>query len=113
MKKCESCGYESDDLNPEVCPECGAALTSENEGNAEQEELVVIYTCSRMYEAEMIKANLESGGVTTYIISYDISAIPSVSDEGLIQILVNESDSEAAMEYIKTIINQEDGGEVE
>lgn len=113
MKKCDSCGYQFAEEIPGVCPECGAQQAVSPEEDAEQEELVVIYTCSRMYEAEMIKANLESGGVTTYIISYDISAIPSVSDEGLIQILVNESDSESAMEYIKTIINQEDGGELE
>lgn len=113
MKKCKTCGYELEDNNPEVCQGCGASITDTGDAAAEQEELVVIYTCSRMYEAEMVKANLESGGVTTFIISYDITAIPSVSDEGLIQILVNESDSEAAMEYIKTIINQEDGGEVE
>ncbi len=115
MKKCEICGYEYDELNSDICPhsEATAGIQEKTDAGTGDEELVVIYVCSRMYEAEMIKANLESGGVKTWIISYDISAIPSVADEGLIQILVNESDSESAMEYIKTIISQEDGEDVE
>lgn len=111
---CPKCEYE---YVPEikVCPDCGTELIplEEFEGNlVTPSDWTIVYTTDAMYEAEMLKANLESADIETEILGQKDRNLPGVGDLSIIKILVRKRDSEDATAIIKDInsrkINDQD-----
>jgi len=104
---CPNCEYEYVDGITE-CPDCGTELVTREvfEGNlVHPSDWVVVYTCYEKYEASMIKANLEGGGIETIIMEQNDKNFPVVGDLTLIKILVKKTDSEDAMEFLNNLGN--------
>lgn len=98
------------------CSDCGAELLpakpAENNEPENLEEMEIVYTCSRVYEAEMVKANLEGAGIEAYVLSQDDSSFPSEGDLSIAKVMVRASEAKEAIEFIEsaknTDINNED-----
>ncbi len=61
----------------------------------------MIYTCSELYEAQIIKANLEGAGIPTFILSEKDSNFPAVGDLAIIKLFVKNEDAKFASDYIQ------------
>ncbi len=103
MFECPECGSIFENGVP-ICPECGAAVDNPSDGSTGfyNDEFLFIYACYDMYEAEMLKANLESGGITTWIVNKKDSSYPGLGNMSAIQLYVKVEESEAAFEFLKT-----------
>lgn len=108
MKYCSECQLEfSDEII--FCPNCNAnlILTDEDEQNKDsifiEEDYELVYSCSDMLVAEMIKTNLESAGITTYVLSQFDKNFPVIGDFSIIKILVEKENSEFAKEFIESL----------
>ncbi len=98
-----------------VCADCGVELipVEEFEGHlVKPSDWIVIYTTEASFEAEMLKANLESAGIETLILSQKDQSFPAVGDLAIIKVLVKRNDVEAASEIISDI-NKENNPEKE
>ncbi|MFA3783722.1 putative signal transducing protein [Melioribacteraceae bacterium 4301-Me] len=111
---CPKCEYEYVD-GIEVCPDCGTELVpvEEFEGHlVHPEDWVVVYSTDRTYEAEMLKANLESANVETLILSQNDKNFPTVGDLSVIKLLVKKNQVQTALEIINDInANSEDNSQ--
>jgi hypothetical protein len=89
------------------CADCGADLTAELKEDDEQnvEGMEIVFSCSQLYEAEMVKANLEGAGIEAFILSQDDSNFPSQGDLSVVKILVKASDVKEALEFIESANN--------
>lgn len=102
---CPKCEYEYVE-GIEVCADCGATLipVEEFEGNLlHPSDWLVITTAAEQYEAEMLKANLESAGIETLIYSKQDRNFPASGSWTVIKLLVKKSDSEDALVIINDI----------
>jgi hypothetical protein len=69
----------------------------------------LIYTTSKIYEAQMFKANIESAGIPVQILSQqDTSRMFTVGNLAVIKLYVPESDFEEAMNIIIEIEKNND-----
>ncbi|GAB1348741.1 hypothetical protein MASR1M107_09540 [Ignavibacteriales bacterium] len=102
MYQCPECGSIFESGVP-VCPECGTVLENPTDGSVGfyTDEYIYIYSCFDMYEAEMIKANLESGGIETWIVNKKDSSYPGLGNLSSIMLYVKVEDSESAFEFLK------------
>ncbi|MBN1638843.1 MAG: hypothetical protein JW866_07740 [Ignavibacteriales bacterium] len=106
---CPKCEYEYIDGIIE-CPDCGKKLISSEEFKGKlihPEDWIVVRTFYEVYNAEMYKANLESGGVESTILSKKDSSFPGVGDLSVVKLLVKKVDLEDAI-LIITDIESED-----
>lgn len=74
------------------------------EKNTEQnsgEDFALVFTTDQLYEAEMIKANLESAGIEAFILTQKDSSFPGSGDLSVIQLFVKREDEESALEYLE------------
>jgi len=101
----------------EKCSDCGAELVNElpaeNNEPENLEEMEIVFTCSRVYEAEMVKANLEGAGIEAYVLSQDDSSFPGEGDLSIAKVMVRASDAKEAIEFIESTKNNDINNEDE
>jgi len=93
------------------CADCGTDLV-ENIPEEElsllpEEELEVVYTCTKLYEAEMLKSNLEGAGIDSFILAQEDTSFPTDGDLSVTKVLVKISDVKAAIEFIESFNNSD------
>jgi hypothetical protein len=94
-----------------VCADCGETLIprKDYEGHlVNSSDWITVYTTGETYEAEMLKSNMEGGGIETLIVKQKDSSFPTVGDLSVIKILVKKSDAENALLIIDDILNTEE-----
>lgn len=107
MYFCEKCGksfYEETD----ICPNCKIKLAiyeEDFESGKYSSDLTLAYVCSEVYEAEMIKANLNGADIEAFILSQKDSSYPVVGNLSLIKIYVHKDAFELAQKIIRDINN--------
>ncbi len=102
---CPKCEYEYIE-GIKICPDCGAELIPKNkfEGSlVHPSDWIIVYTCSQNYEAEMLKANLESAGIKTQVLGQKDRNYPGVGDLAVIKVLVEKTDVKEAEKIIEDI----------
>lgn len=101
MPYCPNCKYEYV-KGIDKCPDCGAELVDElpPEIILNEADWVVVYTTSFDYEAEMLKGNLESAGISATILSQKDSSFPAPGDLSIIKLLVKKEDAESAVTFL-------------
>ena len=102
MPFCPNCKYEYIDTI-KICPDCKVDIVPSlpESKHLSSEELELVYTCSYLYDAEMIKSNLESAGIEADILSQKDRNYPGVGDLAVIKVYVKKEDKDAALEFIK------------
>jgi uncharacterized Zn finger protein (UPF0148 family) len=91
-----------------VCPVCNVELVTLEEFEAnltKPSDYVTVYTTSDIIEATMLKDNLESSGIETYIIDKQDSSFPAWGDLSIIKIDVKKDEANEARELIDAILN--------
>jgi hypothetical protein len=93
------------------CADCGAELIEgeiplKNEAET-TEEMEIVYTCGKVYEAEMVKANLEGAGIEAFVLSQDDSSFPSDGDLSVAKVMVRASNAKEAIEFIESAKNSD------
>lgn len=71
-----------------------------------EDSFVLLTICTQMYEAEIIKANLESADIDAFVLSQQDSNYPFLGNASSIKIFVKKDDEEAARDYLESINNQ-------
>lgn len=101
MPYCPNCKYEYF-KGIDKCPDCGAELVDElpTEIILNEADWVVVYTTSFDYEAEMLKGNLESAGISATILSQKDSSFPAPGDLSIIKLLVKKEDAESVVTFL-------------
>lgn len=107
MMFCPNCVREFETSN-EYCTECGAELidSSQEEISENEDNFALLTICTQMYEAEIIKANLESADITAVILSQQDSNYPFLGNASAIKIFVRKEDEVLAREYLENINQQ-------
>lgn len=99
-----------------VCPDCGRELITKEdfEGHlVHPSDHVIIYTTDNQAEAQMLKANIEGGGIDAHILGQKDSSFPAVGDLAVIKLLVKKDDVDEAMKIIEDINRHNDESEEE
>ncbi len=102
---CPKCEYEYHE-GITNCPDCSTELvTNENfEGNlTHPKDWVIVYGCSDVVEADMLKSNLEGANIDVLILNQNDSSFPVVGDLSVTKILVKKSDVKDAVAIINDI----------
>lgn len=104
MKYCPNCRTEYID-SAKICSDCDAELVNnlpvDEQIINEESDLTLVYQCDQLYKAQMIKSNLESAGIQSFVLSQKDSNYPGVGDLAIIKLYVMNNDAEAALEFIK------------
>jgi hypothetical protein len=88
------------------CADCGTELITVEQFEmnlVHHEDWATVYSTDAMYEAEMIKANLEGAEIETIILSQKDKNFPASGDLSVIKILVKKVDAEEAKDIISEI----------
>lgn len=93
IKNCSGCGGEII-ASPEV-------ILSWNEN-----DFTLLTVCTKMYEAEIIRANLESADIEAVILCQQDSNSLFLGNASAIKIFVRKEDEESAREYLENINQQ-------
>lgn len=100
-----------------VCSDCGVDLVPSLPDNSEEyintEEMEIVFTCSKLYEAEMVKSNLEGAGIEVYVLSQEDTSFPADGDLSIAKVMVRASDAKEAVEIIQSIKNNSINNEEE
>lgn len=115
MKVCPNCGYEYEDA-VEICSDCNIELETKKEfeeAEKKYSDWEEVFSTPQLYEAEMIKTNLESAGLECLILDQKDTSFPLGGELGEIKVLVPKYRLEEAKQIIEKIGNQnlEDGAE--
>jgi hypothetical protein len=88
------------------CSDCETKLITKEEFELHlinYNDWAIVYLTEKMYEADMIKANLDGANIESIIISQKDINFPSPGDLSVIKLLVKKSDVQDANEIIKDI----------
>jgi len=104
---CPNCNSEVDE-SIQTCDRCGADLPkcANEKYFSYAGDIVLLTACAEMYEAEIIKANLESADIDVFILSQKDSSYPCLVNGSSIKIFVKKDDEENARDYLDTINHQ-------
>lgn len=107
MPFCQNCKKEFEP-STKNCSECGVELIAspEVELSWNENDFTLLTVCTQMYEAEIIKANLESADIDAVILSQQDSNYPCLGNASAIKIFVRKEDEESAREYLENINQQ-------
>jgi hypothetical protein len=108
--KCETQYYDY----VKVCPVCGTPLITEEEfeGNlVHPSDYVIVYTTEAEYEADMLKANLESAGIDVKLLDQKDQNFPAPGDLSVVKVLVKKDDVQDALAIIEDINKHGEKGE--
>jgi len=100
MPVCPNCRYEYKE-GIKVCPDCGMHLVDV----LNEVEWVVVFTSDKVYEVEMMKAELESADITATVLSQKDSNFPVPGDLAIVKLLVPKEEASAAINYINDVKN--------
>jgi hypothetical protein len=88
-----------------MCSDCEVELVDKlpisEEIINDESDLTLVYQCDQLYKAQMVKSNLESAEIQSYILSQKDSSYPGVGDLAIVKLYVRNDDAEAALEFIK------------
>ncbi|MGB9663892.1 MAG: DUF2007 domain-containing protein [Ignavibacteria bacterium] len=115
MKVCPKCGAEYED-SIQICFDCNVKLITQSEYEKlkmEYTDWEEVFSSPYLYEAEMVKTNLESAGIDAVIFDQKDSSFPLGGELGEIKVLVPKDKVEEALLIIERIENQEDDEEIE
>ena len=90
------------------CADCGTVLITNEEFEknlVHHDDWITIYSTDALYEAQMIKANLEGAEIKSIILSQKDKNFPSSGDLSVIKVMVKKADVEDAQKIISDIIN--------
>ena len=115
MPVCPNCKYEYIE-GIAICPDCNTPLVetidSNNYTELSEEEWVLVYTTFSEIDADMLKENLESAGISATILSQKDSSFPVPGDLSRIKLFVKKADVGEALEFIQTVKSKSmDSGE--
>lgn len=117
MKICPNCNAEYED-NVVLCFDCGVALVDKStyeEMTEKYKDWEVVYSTPQLYEAEMVRTNLETAGIESLILEQKDTSFPLGGELGEIKVLVPKYRVEEAKQIIEKIqsqsIDEEEPGE--
>ncbi len=104
MPYCPNCKIEFEE-SVKNCSDCGTELIDSlpEEFFLDEDNLALLTICTQMYEAEFIKANLESADINAFILSKQDRNYPFL---GTIKVFVKKEDENSARDYLENINNQ-------
>lgn len=104
MPVCPNCKYEYIE-GIVICPDCNVALVDElkNFNELSEEDWVLVYTTFSLIDADMLKENLESAGISASVLSQKDSSFPAPGDLSTVKLFVKKADVSEALDFIQTI----------
>jgi len=113
MPYCPKCLVEYE-TGVERCADCDTPLVPElpTDAHLQSQDLEVVYTCSDLIEAELIKANLESVEIDVTVLVQKDNNFPAVGDFAIIKLFVPKTQVEAAKNYLENTAAEETSSEV-
>jgi hypothetical protein len=104
MPVCPNCKYEYIE-GIVICPDCKVALVDElkNFKELSEEDWVLVYTTFSLIDADMLKENLESAGISASVLSQKDSSFPAPGDLSTVKLFVKKADVSEALDFIQTI----------
>lgn len=112
MHICPECGEEYRET-VELCPECGVKLIHKKEKEKEKRDSryrnwEIVYTSSELYQAEIIKSNLESADIECVILNQKDSSFNLDGAVGLVKVLVPKDKVPEALTIIDVVEDFDD-----
>lgn len=92
----------------EVCSDCGTELIKVDDFElnlVHHEDWTTVYSTDVLYEAEMIKANLDGADIKAIILSQKDKNFPATGDLSVIKLLVKKEDAEDSLKIISDLTN--------
>jgi len=107
MFYCPNCNIEFEG-SVESCSQCGAQLVDSvpEDFILDKDNFILLTIYTQLYEAEIIKANLESADIDAVILSQQDRSYPFLGNESSIKIFVRKDDEESARDYLENINKQ-------
>lgn len=106
MPVCPNCEYEYIE-GIVICPDCNTPLVDVSELNnyekLSEDDWALVYTTFNLIDAEMLKENLESAGISATVLSQKDSSFPIPGDLSRIKLFVKKADVSQALEFIQTV----------
>ena len=106
MPVCPNCTYEYIE-GIVICPDCNTPLVDASELNnyekLSEEDWALVYNTFNLIDAEMLKENLKSAGISASILSQKDSSFPAPGDLSNIKLFVKKADVPDALEFIQTV----------
>ncbi len=105
MKICPNCGAEYKN-SVTVCADCDVELISKekmNEIQKKYKDWEEVFSSPQLYEAEMVKTNLESAGIECMILDKKDSSFPLGGELGEIKVMVPKYRVEEALLIIEKL----------
>ena len=106
MSVCPNCNYEYV-LGITICPDCNMPLVDSADlskySDLSEEDWVLVYTAFSEIEADMLKENLESAGISASVLSQKDSSFPAPGDLSTIKLFVKKADVHDALEFIQEV----------
>jgi hypothetical protein len=106
MPQCPNCKYE---YVPgiAICPDCNTPLVDSMDLNnyteLSEKDWVLVYTAFSEIDADMLKGNLESAGITASVLSQKDSSFPAPGDLSTVKLFVKKADVPEALEFIQEV----------
>ncbi|MCX8056027.1 MAG: DUF2007 domain-containing protein [Ignavibacteria bacterium] len=105
MKICPNCNSEYEDTVI-TCADCGSLLVEKpvyDESLEKYKDWDEVYSTPHLYEAEMVRTNLETAGIESVILEQKDSSFPLGGELGEIKVLVPKFRVEEAKQILEKI----------
>lgn len=93
----------------EKCADCDIPLVAEltEEEHFSDEDYALVYETSSLIEAEMIRDNLESADIESYVLNQQDRNYPGSGNMSVVKVFVKNEDASEALEFVNATINKE------